>query len=41
MKYVGSKRRLAKEIALILQNAIDNWGGGVKVTLNPLSVAQI
>ncbi len=27
MKYVGSKRRLAKEIAPILQNAIDNWGG--------------
>ena len=40
MKYVGSKRRLVKEIAPILQNAIDNWGG-VKVTLSPLSVAQI
>lgn len=27
MRYVGSKRRLAKDIAPILQNAIDNWGG--------------
>ena len=27
MRYVGSKRRLVKEIAPILQNAIDNWGG--------------
>lgn len=27
MKYVGSKRRLVKDIAPILQNAIDNWGG--------------
>lgn len=26
MRYVGSKRRLVKEIAPILQNAIDNWG---------------
>ena len=40
MRYVGSKRRLVKEIAPILQNVIDNWGGA-KVTLNPLSVAQI
>lgn len=27
MKYVGSKRRLVKEIAPILQNTIDNWEG--------------
>ena len=40
MRYVGSKRRLVKDIAPILQNAIDNWGGA-KVTLNPLLVAQI
>lgn len=40
MKYVGSKRRLVKDIAPILQNAINNWGG-VKATLNPLSAAQI
>ena len=39
MRYVGSKRRLTKDIAPILQNAIDNWGG-VKVTLNPLLVAR-
>lgn len=29
MRYVGSKRRLVKDIAPILQNGIDNWGGGV------------
>lgn len=40
MRYVGSKRRLVKEIAPILQNTINNWGG-VKVTLNPLLVVRI
>ena len=39
MRYVGSKRRLTKDIAPMLQNAIDNWGGA-KVTLSPLSAAQ-
>lgn len=35
MKYVGSKARLAKDIAPILQSAIDNWGGQCQGYIEP------
>lgn len=40
MKYVGSKNRLSKDLAPIIQSYIDK-GGGTRTTLNRLWVELI